>query len=224
MANQFADFQALKNLKKELAAKEAAESPKLAQQQKKSHVTQLKSREEEHARNEGYQKGQAIRMMDTNDSGTITGFRKNCFEITLSDGLVITATKSEFVLTSKEEDLKMYRSMPSSPRKKMLQEQQKKAVSANEPLMVDLHIERIPGNENVPEWAALDFQMDYFRRVIRENLRHRGKKIVFVHGLGDGVLRSAVRRELDEVFALSCSYTAGTADNYGPGALIVTVR
>ncbi len=45
------------------------------------------------------------------------------------------------------------------------------------------------------------------------------KRIVFIHGLGDGILAQAIRKELDEVFALSCSYT------FGPmGATNVTIR
>ena len=47
------------------------------------------------------------------------------------------------------------------------------------------------------------------RQVLRQNLRHKGKRIIFIHGVGDGVLAQALRKELDEVFALSCSYTFG---------------
>ena len=53
----------------------------------------------------------------------------------------------------------------------------------------------------------------------RQNLKHKGKRIVFIHGVGDGILALAIRKELDEVFALSCSYT------YGPmGATNVTIK
>ena len=45
------------------------------------------------------------------------------------------------------------------------------------------------------------------------------KRITFIHGVGDGVLASTIRKELDEVFAVSCTYT------FGPmGATHVTVR
>jgi len=90
--------------------------------------------------------------------------------------------------------------------------------------LVDLHFDRIPGNENVPEWAALEYQMNWFRKVLRENLKYRGKRIIFIHGDGDGTLKTSVRRELDEVFAIFCSYTFGGAEQYGTGATVVTVR
>lgn len=227
MGMQLSDFNQLKSLKKELQAKEqeqkASERPAASEPVRRSHVVQHRSLHEEHARNEGYRMGQTVRMMDSNDEAVITGFRKDCFELTLPDGLVITATKGEFIIVDKEEDRMMYRSMPSSPKQKR-KEEEKRSVSSNEPLTVNLHLEWIPGSDNVPEWAALDFQMDYFRRVLRQNLKHRGRKIVFIHGVGDGILRDAVRKELDEVFAMSCSYTYGTSDNYGSGTVIVTIR
>ena len=57
------------------------------------------------------------------------------------------------------------------------------------------------------------------QKVLRQNLKHKGKRIVFIHGVGDGILAQAIRKELEEVFALSCSYT------YGPmGATNVTIK
>ena len=53
----------------------------------------------------------------------------------------------------------------------------------------------------------------------RKNLKHRGRRIIFIHGVGDGTLAAALRNELDEVFALSCTYT------FGPmGVTNVTIR
>ncbi|MDE5731949.1 MAG: hypothetical protein K2H95_02780 [Bacteroidales bacterium] len=54
---------------------------------------------------------------------------------------------------------------------------------------------------------------------MRGNLKYRGRRIVFIHGVGDGILASALRRELDEAFALTCTYTYGQ-----PGVTVVTVR
>lgn len=219
--NQLSDFSQLKSLKKALEAEGPAAESK-AQPQRRSHTVVHRSLYEEHARNEGYLKGQAVRMMDSRDGGRITGFRKDAYEITLDDGFVVVASKGEFVPVNEAEDKMMSRFVPVRARKGP--ETAKKSVSVNEPFVVDLHMERIPGCEDVPEWAALDFQMDYFRRVLRDNLKHRGRRIVFVHGEGEGVLGEALRRELDEVFAMSCSYQPGTPDNYGSWTLIVTIR
>ena len=187
------------------------------QKQPRRRSVELRSKEEEHARNQGLLKGQKVRMMDTNDTATIVGFGKDFYELEL-DGLTIRAVRNEFIPINPEEDRKLRSAVPSRSSKKSVDE----PLRIEDPLSdltVDLHIERIPGSDGIPEWAALDFQMNYFRQVLRQNLKHKGKRIVFIHGVGDGILAQAIRKELDEVFALSCSYT------FGPmGATNVTIR
>ena len=208
------DLKDLRVIKKSL---EPQPEPKPQQNQPRKRSMELRSKEEEHARNEGLFKGQKVRMMDTNDTATLIGFGKDFYELEL-DGLTIRAVRSEFIPINPEEDRKLRSAIPSRSAKKSADE----PLPSEDPLSdltVDLHIERIPGSDGIPEWAALEFQMNYFRQVLRQNLRHKGKRIVFIHGVGDGILAQAVRKELDEVFALSCSYT------FGPmGATNVTIR
>jgi len=203
----------LKVIKKDLAPVEPEKSPV---QKPRSKTVILKSKEEEHARNGGLVKGQKVRMMDTNDTATIVGFGKDYYELEL-DGLVIRAVRSEFIPINPEEDRKLRSSI--QPRRSKEAEEPLASEDPLADLTVDLHIERIPGSDGIPEWAALEYQMNYFRLILRKNLKHRGKRITFIHGVGDGVLASAIRKELDEVFAVSCTYT------FGPmGATHVTVR
>ena len=203
----------LKVIKKDLAPAEPEKSPV---QRPRSKTVILKSKEEEHARNEGLGKGQKVRMMDTNDTATIVGFGKDYYQLEL-DGLVIRAVRSEFIPINPEEDRKLRSSI--QPRRSKDAEEPLASEDPLADLTVDLHIERIPGSDGVPEWAALEYQMNYFRQVLRKNLKHRGKRITFIHGVGDRVLASAIRKELDEVFAVRCSYT------FGPmGATNVTIR
>ena len=208
------DLKDLRVIKKSL---EPQQEPKPQQNQPQKRSVELRSKEEEHARNEGLFKGQKVRMMDTNDTATLVGFGKDFYELEL-DGLTIRAVRSEFIPINPEEDRKLRSAIPSRSAKKSADE----PLPSEDPLSdltVDLHIERIPGSDGIPEWAALEFQMNYFRQVLRQNLRYKGKRIVFIHGVGDGILAQAVRKELDEVFAISCSYT------FGPmGATNVTIR
>lgn len=207
------DLKDLRVIKKDLSP-EPEDKPQQNQPRKRS--VELKSKEEEHARNEGLVMGQKVRMMDTNDTATITGFGKGYYELEL-DGLPIRAVRSEFIPIDPEEDKKLRASIPS--RMKKQENSIEFQVDTTGDLTVDLHIERIPGNEGIPEWAALEFQMNYFRQVLRKNLKHRGRRIVFIHGVGDGTLAAAIRKELDEVYAISCSYTFGTM-----GVTNVTIR
>jgi len=160
--------------------------------------------------------GQKVRLMDSNDTGTILGFKNGGYEVEL-DGLPVFLLESQFYPVNEEEDRKLRSSV--SPRKKEAEDDPEFRVDETQDLTVDLHLERIPGNEGIPEWAALEFQLNYFRTVLRRNLKHRGKRIVFIHGVGDGKLASEIRKELDEVYALTCTYTVGEF-----GVTNVTVR
>lgn len=106
---------------------------------------------------------------------------------------VVQSAYGEFAVTSDEEISALKQS----------------ANSASDALHVDLHIEAIPGGRSIPKGQQLQFQMEAFRKVIRENLHHRGRTITFIHGIGDGILKAAIRKELDEVLALRCSYSIG---------------
>ena len=207
------DLRDLRVIKKSL---EPQPEQKPQQNQPRRRSVELRSKEEEHARNEGLVMGQKVRMMDTNVTATTTGFGKGFYELEL-DGLTIRAVRSEFIPVDPDDDRKLRASIPSRVKK------QEDGIEFQEDttgdLTVDLHIERIPGNEGIPEWAALEFQINYFRQVLRKNLKHRGRRIVFIHGVGDGTLAAAIRKELDEVYAISCSYT------FGPmGVTNVTIR
>ena len=203
----------LKVIKKDLAPAEPEKAPV---NKPRSRTVILKSKEEEHARNEGLVKGQKVRMMDTSDTAILVGFGKGYYELEL-DGLVIRALRSEFIPVDPEED----RKLRSSIRTRRTKDEDEPMAPADPlaDLTVDLHIECIPGSDGIPEWAALEYQMNYFRQILRKNLKYRGKRIIFIHGIGDGVLSAALRKELDEVFAVSCTYT------FGPmGTTNVTIR
>ena len=154
----------------------------------------------------GLKVGQSVVLMDSNLRGKIIGLGKTV-RIELEDGLVIESVYGEFAVTSDEEisALKQSKVKAKSP----IASRQNTANSASDALHVDLHIEAIPGGRSIPKGQQLQFQMQTFRKVIRENLHHRGKTITFIHGIGDGILKAAIRKELDEVLALRCSYSVG---------------
>ena len=52
-----------------------------------------------------------------------------------------------------------------------------------------------------------------------ENQHHRGMRITFIHGIGDGILKAALRKELDEVLGLRCSYNVGD-----PAVTVVSIK
>jgi len=166
----------------------------------------------------GLNVGQSVVLMDSNLRGRIVGLGKTA-RIELEDGLVIESAYGEFAVTDKAEIASLKETKVKAKKTGTASKHTKPVVSSDGSLTVDLHIEAIPGGTSIPRGQQLQFQMDTFRKVIRENISHRGRKITFIHGIGDGILKAAIRKELDEVLALRCSYSVGA-----PAVTIVTIR
>ena len=135
------------------------------------------------------------------------------------NGLIIESAFGEFAVTDKAEIASLKEAKVKTKKTSTASKLAKSAVSSDGSLTVDLHIEAIPGGTSVPKGQQLQFQMDTFRKVIRENISHRGRKITFIHGIGDGILKAAIRKELDEVLALRCSYLVGD-----PAITVVSIK
>jgi hypothetical protein len=159
--------------------------------------------------------GQSVVLMDSDLRGKIVSIGRKVM-IELEDGLRIEAAYGEFAVTDATE-LKALKSSKVKAKTTTVSKSKQKAASGI--LEVDLHIEAIPGGCGIPKGQQLQFQMDTFKRIIRENLSHKGMKISFIHGIGDGILKAAIRKELDEVLALRCTYSVGD-----PAVTVVTIR
>ena len=167
--------------------------------------------------NDGLKTGQSVVLMDSNLRGKIIGLGKTV-RIELEDGLVIESAYGEFAVTDKAE-IASLKETKVKAKKTNMGPKRSTPMNPDGSLTIDLHIEAIPGGVNVPKGQQWQFQMDTFRRVIRENANRRGMKITFIHGIGDGILKAAIRKELDEVLALRCSYCVGD-----PAVTIVSIR
>ena len=167
---------------------------------------------------DGLKVSQSVVLMDSDLRGTIVGLGKKV-RIELEDGLIIESSYGEFAVTDKAEIASLKETNVKAKKTSSASKQAKAAVNSDGSLIVDLHIEAIPGGTSVPKGQQLQFQMDIFRKVIRENICHRGRKITFIHGIGDGILKAAIRKELDEVLALRCSYSVGD-----PAVTVVSIK
>ena len=96
--------------------------------------------------------------------------------------------------------------------------------STQAPLVIDLHAHELL--ETTTGMSSADihqYQVEYFHRVMQEHLGQKGMKIIFIHGKGDGVLRSSLERELKQRYR-SCTYQDASFREYGFGATQVTIR
>lgn len=91
-------------------------------------------------------------------------------------------------------------------------------------LVVDLHIEKlIDSTANMSSADMLNYQLEHFRKIMKEHRKERGRKIIFIHGKGEGVLRHAIIHELNYRFR-PCTYQDASFQEYGYGATQVTIK
>lgn len=93
----------------------------------------------------------------------------------------------------------------------------------NETLVVDLHIQMLLDDTTGMNQATIfRYQVDKFNEVMQANLKYKGKKIVFIHGKGNGVLRNKIEGELRYRYP-GCSYQDASFSEYSYGATQVTI-
>ncbi len=91
-------------------------------------------------------------------------------------------------------------------------------------LVVDLHAsEVLDTTAGMSSADILNYQLDVFRRTLDEHKNVKGKKIVFIHGKGEGVLRQALIQELRYKYK-KYTYQDASFQEYGYGATQVTIR
>lgn len=89
---------------------------------------------------------------------------------------------------------------------------------------VDLHINELldtTAGMSVAEIKA--YQLKVFHQTMEEHKKDKGRRIVFIHGNGDGVLRKAILDELKRCYK-TCTWQDASFQQYGFGATMVTIR
>jgi len=89
---------------------------------------------------------------------------------------------------------------------------------------VDLHINQLlETTQGMNSADILNYQMETFHKVLKENAGKKGQKIVFIHGKGEGVLRTAIEKELKTRYK-NYQYQDASFQEYGFGATMVKIR
>ena len=87
---------------------------------------------------------------------------------------------------------------------------------------IDLHLEKLLDNEErLTDGEKLSFQMDYFERMLNTAIRLRKRKLVVIHGVGEGVLREEVRKMLQ--YYEGCRFDDADPRRYGYGATAIDI-
>lgn len=87
---------------------------------------------------------------------------------------------------------------------------------------VDLHLHEIVENEGaLPPEERLSYQLAYFERSLEAAIRDGKRKLIVIHGVGEGILREEVRRILQ--FYDGVQFHDADMGRYGTGATEVVI-
>lgn len=99
-----------------------------------------------------------------------------------------------------------------------------KGADRNAIVEIDLHanvlLETTAGMDSKD---ILTCQLKAFHDTMKAYVKERGRRIVFIHGKGDGVLRQAILKELKHYYR-QCTHQDASFREYGFGATMVTIR
>lgn len=99
-----------------------------------------------------------------------------------------------------------------------------KQILNSDKIVVDLHANvLLDTTAGMSSADILEYQLDVFRRILEQYKSQTGKKIIFIHGKGEGVLRQALVHELNYKYK-RYSYQDASFREYGYGATQVTIK
>lgn len=175
--------------------------------------------------------GDRVSVLDDAIDGVVVGFQNDRIIIESADGFMMTYFVNELIkindtnnldkidkseaLIKKNSDLELTR------KQKQLQKKLEKTEKGVPEF--DLHIEKLVKNfRGMNNFDILSLQLETAKRHLEFTIKNRIPKIVFIHGVGEGILKS----ELDYLLKNygQISFADANYQKYGQGATEVHFR
>jgi dsDNA-specific endonuclease/ATPase MutS2 len=193
--------------------------------------------------------GDKVRFLDETGGGVITAFVENDlvtvltedgfeFPVLKKDVIVVTTKPEDFEGYSKQEEMidepGIHQTIPqeiqkltladSLDEKDLKKEQETVRSKTNQSIEeVDLHIRNIlPDYYDLSSGEILEVQMAKFTTSLEGAIKHKQKKIVFIHGKGAGKLKYEMQKKLTSDFP-GLRFQDASFKEYGYGATLVMI-
>ncbi|GAA0872204.1 hypothetical protein GCM10009117_13510 [Gangjinia marincola] len=171
--------------------------------------------------------GDLVETLDDDIKGRVIASEDDKVTIETSDEFQLTFLPKELVKIATEELNISYQEIASAKAEKQVKKP-KKVISFKPKeqqlsvLEIDLHIEKLVDRyKGMSNFDILNLQLDTAKRQLEFAIKKRLRKIVFIHGVGEGVLKS----ELETLFRRYDNIRFYEADHrvYGLGATEVYI-
>lgn len=174
-------------------------------------------------------KGDKVSVLDDAISGVVIDIKGQKVSIETTDGFEMEFTQDELIVIDgsiSDRDL-MRMDVPKvisekQPKKKKVKKQTRIDRRKQPAMEVDLHIHQlVPRTKGLSNYEMLNIQVDEAKRQLEFAMSKRIQRVVFIHGIGEGVLRS----ELEFLFGRydNLEYYDADYQKYGRGATEVYI-
>jgi len=178
----------------------------------------------------GFKVGDKVDVMDEDLSGIITNINGNTITIETTDGFELDFSGKELVNIGDSASLSANIFLKTSLDEAISEKETKKRVSVKKKskerfqptLEVDLHIHQLTNSyKRLENHEILSLQLDTAKRQLEFAMQKRIQRIVFIHGVGEGVLKI----ELEYLFKRydNLKFYEANYQKYGLGATEVYV-
>ena len=175
--------------------------------------------------------GDKVAVLDDDISGVVIKVQNNEISVKTTDNFVMTFFVNELVKINNSNELSGFFSTQSLGSVLKDKEEPKKRSFVKEKrsrkdefvLEVDLHIEKlVPSKRGMSNYDILTFQMEHAKHKLDFAIKNRMPKVVFIHGVGEGVLKA----ELDFMLGRydTISFQDANYQKYGLGATEVYIK
>ncbi|NER14182.1 DNA mismatch repair protein MutS [Leptobacterium flavescens] len=175
-----------------------------------------------------YKAGDIVETIDDSLRGKIVSLKDKTAIILLEDGFEMEVLQNELIRIddpsilniSNFEAAQAANEKESTKKKKQPKVKPKERSAAK--MEVDLHIHQLtPSSKNMSNFDMLNLQLETAKRQLDFAIRNRIQKVVFIHGVGEGVLRT----ELEYLFKKyeRIDYYDADFKKYGFGATEVYI-
>ena len=175
--------------------------------------------------------GDKVAVLDDDISGVVIKVQNNEISVETTDNFVMTFFVNELIKINNSNELSGFFSTQSLGSVLKDKEEPKKRSFVKEKrsrkdefvLEVDLHIEKlVPSKRVMSNYDILTLQMETAKRQLDFAIKNRMPKVVFIHGVGEGVLKA----ELDFMLGRydTISFQDANYQKYGLGATEVYIK
>lgn len=173
--------------------------------------------------------GDAVLVLDEDLKGTITQIAGNVIKVESSEGFVFEFSENELIKLETDKELRANAFSKSSaievaaqkeiPKKRSVKVKPKERFQPT--LEVDLHINQLTtSTRGMTNHDMITLQLDTAKRQLEFAIRKRIQKVVFIHGVGEGVLKL----ELEYLFGrYNVKFYDANYQKYGLGATEVYI-